>query len=237
LWYRALATVALLLYVYPFLQSMTARVLGNRHAGSRTVGRRCGAAVVVATPAPMPLGRTSCENGWLVAVENPTDGTFRRTYFSRSIKAGDQIQRHDHERLFRVTINEAPRRHGFQHHGVTRSRTNEPPHHRTTGASSAVASRAATSRCARHAGWPDQEIPRSAPPAPRRRIAPELSRIVAAGEGALPGRLICQRCTWCPTTALRTPAIRLERLEQVRGSRGRDAVSARDGGSAMVTAA
>ena len=65
----------------------------------------CGPPVVVATPAPV-TARPNIAGNWLVAVENPTDGTFRRTYFTLD-QTGDQISGTIKNNNSRVTINES----------------------------------------------------------------------------------------------------------------------------------
>ena len=130
----------------------------------------CGPPVVVATP--IPTTRPNISGNWLVAVENPTDGTFRRTYFTLE-QTGDQISGTIRTPNSRIAINESTwDSTGFVITNVQRNGTNE---RRTTYDGRLVGNELhLRRRAAANAQTPPPEL---------------VAHRVAASEGALPAKI------------------------------------------------
>ncbi len=186
---------------------MIARILKPFVVASAALLASCGPPVVVATPVPTSA-RPNIAGNWLVAVENPTDGTFRRTYFTLD-QTGDQISGTIKNNNSRVTINESTwDSSGFSITSVTRNGNNE---RRTTYDGQLVGNDLHLVMRRRAPGTPGgpPARPAGAPPAAPQAPAPELiAHRVPAGEGALPARILLPVLHKVPDNGIaRTPAM------------------------------
>ena len=186
---------------------MIARILKPFVVASAALLASCGPPVVVATPVPVSA-RPNIAGNWLVAVENPTDGTFRRTYFTLD-QTGDQISGTIKNNDSRVTINESTwDSTGFSITSVTRNGTNE---RRTTYDGRLVGNELHLVMRRRAPGTPGgpPARPAGAPPAAPQGPAPELvAHRAAASEGALPERILLPVLHTVPDNGIaRAPAM------------------------------
>ena len=166
----------------------------------------CGPPVVVATP--VATARPNISGNWLVAVENPTDGTFRRTYFTLD-QTGDQISGTIKNNNSRLVINESTwDSTGFSITNVQRNGANE---RRTTYDGRLIGSELHLVQRRRAPGTPGgpPARPAGAPPAAPQPAPPELvAHRVAAGEGALPAKISLPELHKVPDNGIaRTPAM------------------------------
>ena len=149
----------------------------------------CGPPVVVATP--VVTNRPNIVGNWLVAVENPTEGTFRRTYFNLD-QTGDQISGTIRTSNSRLTINESTwDSSGFSITNVQRNGANE---RRTTYDARLVGNELhLRRRAAANAQTPPPEL---------------VAHRVAASEGALPPKISLPELHKVPDNGIaRTPAM------------------------------
>ena len=184
-------------------------------------------AILVATSSLSDLraqsARPNVAGNWLAAIENPTDGTFRRTYFTLA-QQGEQITGSIRSRGGVVQITESAwDSAGFTVTSVTRNGANE---RRTT-----------------YAGRLDGDVLHivmrrrpAANGAPPTGPAPEelLARRVAAGEGAMPARIALPARHVVPDNGIgRTPAMGWNSWNKFAGRV--DAAAVRGMADAMAT--
>ena len=164
----------------------------------------CGPPVVVTTPAPAiattQAARTNVAGNWLSAVQNTTDGTFRRTYFTLG-QAGDQLTGTIRTPNGVLPITESAwDSTGFTITNVTRNGTNE---RRTTYEGRLVGDE--LHMLLRRRIPPPNA---AAPPAANRPPTELVAHRAPAGEGAVPARIALPARHVVPDNGLaRTPAM------------------------------
>jgi alpha-galactosidase len=182
---------------------MIARALKPFVVASAVLLASCGPPVVVATP--VVTSRPNIGGNWLVAVENATDGTYRRTYFALD-QTGDQISGTIKNNNSRLVINESTwDSTGFSITNVQRNGANE---RRTTYDGRLVGNELHLVQRRRTPGGPPAR-PAGAPPAAPLPAPPELvAHRVAASEGALPAKIALPELHKVPDNGIaRTPAM------------------------------
>ncbi len=180
---------------------MIARTLKPFVAASAVLLASCGPPLVVATP--VTTSRPNIAGNWVVAVENPTEGTFRRTYFTLD-QTGDEISGYVKGANSRLPINESTwDSNGFSITNVTRNGANE---RRTTYDGRLAGDElhlVMRRRAPGTAGGPPAGA--NVPTTPLPEI---IAHRVAAGEGALPAKISLPELHNVPDNGIaRTPAM------------------------------